>query len=124
MTATSPSTDSRPAHGMIPGSHERGNGAECRCGASWDRYYETCPNKIREDLVALATQIDEARKAANAIHVVASQDNVYGDLTKALVTTLTTLTGSVLVADAVYDSVLEDGNTVTEALTWVEKNLA
>jgi hypothetical protein len=28
-------------HGMIPGSHERG-GAECRCGAPWDRWNDEC----------------------------------------------------------------------------------
>lgn len=23
-------------HGMIPGSHERWSGPQCRCGADWD----------------------------------------------------------------------------------------
>jgi hypothetical protein len=30
------------AHGMIPGSHERGGGAECRCGGQWDRWNDQC----------------------------------------------------------------------------------
>lgn len=122
MTATSPSTDSRPAHGMLPGSHERPGGAECRCGASWDRYYETCPNKTREDLLALATKIDEARQAANAIHVTASQSSVYGDLSEGLKKVLVVITDNALNAEAVYDSIIMDGNTVTEALDWVAKN--
>lgn len=29
-------------HGMIPGSHERGFGAECRCGGQWDRWNDQC----------------------------------------------------------------------------------
>jgi len=29
-------------HGMVPGSHERGNGPECRCGAGWDRWNDRC----------------------------------------------------------------------------------
>jgi hypothetical protein len=29
-------------HGMIPGSHERGGGAECRCGAEWSRWAGHC----------------------------------------------------------------------------------
>ena len=32
----------RVVHGMIPGSHERGGGAECRCGAQWDRWNDEC----------------------------------------------------------------------------------
>lgn len=35
----------RPAvqrHRMLPGSHERPGGAECSCGAAWDRWGETC----------------------------------------------------------------------------------
>lgn len=29
-------------HGMIPGSHERPGGPECRCGADWDRWNDKC----------------------------------------------------------------------------------
>lgn len=122
MTATSPSTDTRPAHGMLPGSHERPVGAECRCGASWDRRYDTCENKTREDLLALAIRIDEARQAANAIEVAAGAGDVYGFLSQGLRRTLETLTGDDETADAIYESIIESGNTVPEAIAWVEKN--
>ena len=39
--AVAPS-DARPGHGMIPGSHERPDGPECRCGAAWDRWNARC----------------------------------------------------------------------------------
>lgn len=29
-------------HYMLPGSHERGDGAECRCGWGWDRFNDRC----------------------------------------------------------------------------------
>lgn len=29
-------------HRMLPGSHERGGGAECRCGSQWDRWNDEC----------------------------------------------------------------------------------
>ncbi|MFT4281196.1 hypothetical protein [Microbacterium sp.] len=29
-------------HGMLPGSHERGGGAECRCGMPWDYWNSRC----------------------------------------------------------------------------------
>jgi hypothetical protein len=29
-------------HRMLPGSHERGHGPECRCGADWDRWNDRC----------------------------------------------------------------------------------
>jgi hypothetical protein len=35
-------------HAMIPGSHERGHGAECRCGASWDRWNDECVKRAGE----------------------------------------------------------------------------
>lgn len=36
-------------HRMLPGSHERGGGAECRCGAQWDRFNDEC-FKVAEDM--------------------------------------------------------------------------
>lgn len=124
MTATSPSTDTRPAHGMLPGSHERPGGAECRCGASWDRRFDTCENKTREDLLALAIRIDEARQAANAVELVAGSRDVYGHLSQGLRRALEVLTGSDVTADAVYECIIDSGNTVPEAIAWVEKNPA
>jgi hypothetical protein len=29
-------------HGMLPGTHERPGGAECRCGMPWDFWNERC----------------------------------------------------------------------------------
>jgi hypothetical protein len=29
-------------HYMLPGSHERANGPECRCGWGWDRFNDRC----------------------------------------------------------------------------------
>lgn len=29
-------------HGMLPGSHERGGGAKCRCGMPWDYWNSRC----------------------------------------------------------------------------------
>ncbi len=29
-------------HRMVPGSHERQGGAECHCGAAWDRWNDRC----------------------------------------------------------------------------------
>lgn len=121
MTATS-ITDSRPAHGMLPGSHERPGGAQCRCGASWDRRFDTCENKTREDLLALAIQIDEARQAANAIELVAGSRDVYGHLSQSLRRALEVLTGSDAKADAIYEVMIESGLTVPQAIEWVEQN--
>jgi hypothetical protein len=107
---------------MLPGSHERPGGAECRCGAPWDRRFDTCENKTREDLLALAIQIDEARQAANAIEIVAGTGDVYGFLSQGLRRTLEVLAGSEAKADAIYESIIESGNTVPQAIDWVEKN--
>jgi hypothetical protein len=107
---------------MLPGSHERPGGAQCRCGASWDRRFDTCENKTREDLLALAIQIDEARQAANAIEIVAGTGDVYGHLSQGLRRTLEVLTGCDESADAIYDSIIESGNTVPQAIEWVDKN--
>lgn len=29
-------------HGMIPGTHERPGGTECRCGQPWSRWDDMC----------------------------------------------------------------------------------
>lgn len=34
-------------HRMIGGSHERPHGPECRCGAQWDWWNETCTALIK-----------------------------------------------------------------------------
>lgn len=34
--------DADALHGMVPGSHERLGGPECRCGATWDRWNDRC----------------------------------------------------------------------------------
>jgi hypothetical protein len=35
-------TNRTPDHGMVPGSHERPGGAECRCGEPWSRWDDAC----------------------------------------------------------------------------------
>lgn len=35
-------------HRMLPGSHERGHGAECVCGAAWDRWNDLCVKEAKE----------------------------------------------------------------------------
>jgi hypothetical protein len=42
------STETATAHGMIPGSHERLGGAECRCGAEWSVWEEICYVQFKE----------------------------------------------------------------------------
>jgi len=38
-----PMTDqSSQQHYMLPGSHERAGGPECRCGWGWDRWNDRC----------------------------------------------------------------------------------
>lgn len=34
-------------HRMIGGSHERPTGPECRCGAEWDYWGDTCTAETR-----------------------------------------------------------------------------
>lgn len=56
-------------HFMLPGSHERPAGAECRCGSDWDRWNDRCcsPEAAREagraDARDLADAIMEAASA-------------------------------------------------------------
>jgi hypothetical protein len=35
-------------HGMIPGSHERAGGPECRCGAAWLYFEDRCAQAAKE----------------------------------------------------------------------------
>lgn len=122
MTAASSTNEARPAHGMLPGSHEEAGGPTCRCGNAWGRWTDNCATQILEDLTRLATQIDEARQAANAIEIVAPTSSAYGDLSRALVKVLTAITGSAVTAELTYDSIIESGNTVSEALGFVKEN--
>jgi hypothetical protein len=34
--------DEREEHGMLPGTHERPGGAECRCGQEWSYWEDMC----------------------------------------------------------------------------------
>jgi hypothetical protein len=75
---------------------------------------------MRKELIALATQIDEARLAANAIDAAAPQRGVYGDLHHALLKTLNLIfpdegTRGVTLADFAYECIM-DGNTVEQAV--------
>lgn len=121
MTAENATNEVRPVHGMVPGSHEHG-GPTCRCGAEWGRWTDTCAAQILEDLVDLARKIDEARKAANAIEIVAGTNHAYGNLSNALYKVLKTITGNDATADLLYNSIAFDGNTVDEAFAWMKAN--
>lgn len=39
-------------HRMLPGSHERPTGPECRCGAEWDYWNDMCVTLESEDLTS------------------------------------------------------------------------
>jgi hypothetical protein len=54
MISTDSINDTRPVHGVVPDSHESGNGVACFCGDPWDPHFGTCSTKAREDLFALA----------------------------------------------------------------------
>jgi hypothetical protein len=43
-----PASSPQIVHGMLPGSHERGGGAECRCGSQWDRWNDVCVKQAQE----------------------------------------------------------------------------
>lgn len=75
----------------------------------------------RTALIALATQIDEARKAANAIEATAPQHGVYGSLADALRKTINLIVGGDEAADDVYDAIVMDGTTVEQALEYVAR---
>lgn len=66
------------------------------------------------DLMILAYYIDHARLRANSVESAASQDGVYGDLSRALVKTLALIVGENQ-AEAAYQALL-DGSSVTDAL--------
>lgn len=75
-----------------------------------------------ESLIKLAETLDDARKQANAIDAAAPQVGVYGKIHVALVDTLTLITaGDYSKAKDVYYSIMEDGNSVREALATVLK---
>jgi hypothetical protein len=38
--------DAQRSHGMLPGSHERPSGPECRCGASWSVWRDCCATQV------------------------------------------------------------------------------
>lgn len=35
-------------HRMLPGSHERPRGPECRCGAEWDYWNDECVSEVSD----------------------------------------------------------------------------
>lgn len=76
-------------------------------------------NEEREALIRLAETLDSARQQANAIEAAAPQRGVYGDIHTALVNTLALVTND---HEAVYASIMEDGNTVREAIKYIEAN--
>ena len=39
----------RPVHGMLPGSHERRGGPECRCGGVWFYWDGMCLEQLKEE---------------------------------------------------------------------------
>ena len=70
----------------------------------------------REALIILAEMLDKARIQANAIDAAAPQSGVYGKIRVAFIDTLTLITEDYSVALDVYTSIMEDGNTVRQAL--------
>ena len=46
-------------HRMIPGSHERLNGPECRCGSAWDWWNDCCFSQARAEFTP--SPLDEYR---------------------------------------------------------------
>lgn len=73
-----------------------------------------------EALIELAETLDKARLQANAIEAAASQLGVYGVVVEALTDTLELIVGEQN-SEAVYESIMADGNTVREALAEVVK---
>lgn len=47
MAAASTARAYQAAHGMLPGSHERPCGPECRCGKPWDRWNDRCSSAVK-----------------------------------------------------------------------------
>ncbi len=70
----------------------------------------------REALIKLAETLDDARQQANANDAAAPQSGVYGAIRVALVDTLTLITKDYDKAKDVYASIMENGNTVRQAL--------
>ena len=67
-------------------------------------------------LIELAEMLDKARMLANSIDTAAPQTGVYGKIHVALIDTLTLITEDYSKALDVYSSMMENGNTVREAL--------
>jgi len=78
-----------------------------------------------EALIKLAETLDDARKQANASGVTLINSEydggVYGYTKQALIDTLEVIAGDAWKAGAVYDSIMEDGNSVRQALAAVLK---
>jgi len=45
-------------HRMVPGSHERPRGPECRCGAEWDWWDDHCIRVAESDTPVLSVVSD------------------------------------------------------------------
>lgn len=72
------------------------------------------------ELLILAAYIDHARLRANSIDSTASQDGVYGDLSRALTKTLALIVGENQ-AETAYQALL-DGSSVTDAVKYTRDN--
>lgn len=71
----------------------------------------------RDALVQLATDLDQARLAANSIEAAAHQLSAYGHIARGLQATLDLITGDSKLTETVYMSLISDGLTVPEALS-------
>jgi hypothetical protein len=69
---------------------------------------------MNQELIALAEMIDNARIAANANDATAPQSGVYGDLQKALQSTLELIAPKK--GNEIYTSIMENGNSVRDAI--------
>jgi hypothetical protein len=85
----------------------------------YERELDLVGKDDREALITLAETLDSARQQANAIDSAAPQSGVYGKIHVALVDTLHLITEDY---EDVYESIMADGNTVRQALTWIEGN--
>lgn len=54
-------------HGMVPGSHERMGGPECRCGRRWSRWDEECFSEDGEDQRDHAPDWDESQRCRTCL---------------------------------------------------------
>lgn len=67
-------------------------------------------------LIILAEMLDKARRQANSIEAAAPEYGVYGKIKYTMIDTLTLITEDYRAALDVYASIMENGNTVREAL--------